>query len=265
MDTYRLLGMGVILLMVLSLSQATCPEDVPGESQECMAEYSESLRVREERMQNFFTGTDPETIRYICSKLADGSQCVRRLRQDCPKHKHADISGALTNIPSILPICSYTQFYEIYARHQSCYRRIEGSNTCWDVYLHNREPLMPQVFNGQERAIAQICGYAYTLLECVKKQVDRHCGEEAASLMDILVKSSTKVGDLCQFINPNAVTTTQRPIKTEVEYKTKTEKPPKQQATKDGTNTENTSSTKTFSSSLFSLSLVLTIFGLLFR
>merc|ERR1712179_389082 len=104
-----------------------CPEDVPGDTEKCLHQYNSQVDALTSSGQNFYTGVDVEQLRLICRYLQDSARCAHNIKQNCPDTEHADIETVLSEHIAIAEMCSYPNFFEVYARNQFCFMRLAAS------------------------------------------------------------------------------------------------------------------------------------------
>ncbi|RUS74572.1 hypothetical protein EGW08_017653 [Elysia chlorotica] len=204
-----LVSLGLIFLLVASLAQGSCPSDLLLGTHACFTAFTLSYERMRQSQQKLCCGLDVETLRALCRAYVDSMACVEGVKSQCPLEKHADIDRSLINLDGATQelngLCSDDTIIENYAMQQSCLRAAgPSSETCLAIFLE--QGIRPQ---GDERSgirflslvesttMDVFCRKMSSAISCVQRNVQRACGQQAASLVPALLRPMVRYSATC--------------------------------------------------------------------
>lgn len=161
--------------------------------------------------QKFYSGLDVEYIRQICESLHSSVSCMRqKLSRQCADHSNLDsiLEPGISDLINVAKLCQYSNLYEVYARHMSCYQRQavqHSSQTCYSTYRQQTDSIMSRVIQKHTHSLQQMCLHYTTLVSCIRSHVKSHCTPAASELTELLVAPSINMSEHCTELPPTTV------------------------------------------------------------
>ncbi|OWF39324.1 uncharacterized protein LOC110465172 [Mizuhopecten yessoensis] len=213
----------VLIVVVLSLQLASqvdgtgCPQYVKTAASNCFGDYRTQLHSLQESDHALFSGVNVELLRSFCTTYNNALKCVQQLFDDCPPEADGQITESLKNQDAygaheeLTQLCRNDNIYEVYARNQNCLQAVgSNSETCFENIMHTTVRLMQRI---DSLPLQELCGDIKELIKCIKTGVRTKCSEEAAKIVEILVKPMVRRSTQCDYSIPS---TTKKTIETHV-------------------------------------------------
>ncbi|KAL5013468.1 hypothetical protein ScPMuIL_007738 [Solemya velum] len=187
--------------ILFPFSVCGCPSNVQQKAFSCFRDYSTQLLNMHKSSRKLFSGVDVETLRAFCSSYISAMDCIAVLKSNCPEDVHSDIDFTLINVEGaykeLSELCHDDNIYEIYARHQTCFRE-EGDMSEW-CYKQNMNISIRFMSKIDNRALEELCGDINKVQACIKPNIESKCGPEAVKLVEILVKPMIRGSTQCDY------------------------------------------------------------------
>lgn len=177
----------------------SCPSNVQREAFSCFSGYSTQLLNMQKSTETLFTGVDVELLRAFCSSYVQSMNCIEDLKVSCPLNLHTKIDITLINFDGakdeLEELCRDDALYEVYARHMTCFLNYGSySERCFEDTMNTTVRLMKRI---DDKSLPQLCGDFRKVLNCIRSNIERSCGQEAANLVPVLVKPMVRRSNLC--------------------------------------------------------------------
>ncbi|KAK3803064.1 hypothetical protein RRG08_027986 [Elysia crispata] len=204
-----LAAFGLIFLLVASLANGSCPTDLLLGTHACFTAFTLSYERMRQSQQKLCCGLDVETLRALCRAYVDAMSCVDGVKSQCPEEKHLDIENALINLDGakeeLSGLCSDDTIIENYAMQQTCLTAAgPGSETCLAMILERGVRQHGDERSGirflsmvQATTLDVFCRKMNSAISCVQRNVQRVCGQQAASLVPSLVRPMVRYSATC--------------------------------------------------------------------
>ncbi|XP_070193403.1 uncharacterized protein [Littorina saxatilis] len=176
---------------------------VRDEAGACFTDYSREFHnMQTPGSKRLCCGVDVETLRAFCSSYMKAMQCIEGLKERCPGDKNRiqeamrNLKGAETALDSL---CANDRIFEVYARHQNCITRAAPTTeTCFRRHLNTSDSVR-LLTNFDSRPLSDFCRDMRGTLQCIQKNVNNQCGEEASVLASKLVKPMIRQSTKCDY------------------------------------------------------------------
>ncbi|XP_033746643.1 uncharacterized protein LOC117331829 isoform X2 [Pecten maximus] len=200
--TAYLFGYIIQIFTVVSMFCAVeglCPSKLKMRSFSCFGDYNTQFLNMQKSQRTLFSGVDVELLRAFCSAYMSAMSCINELRMECGKDHHQVIDGPLINLNGATEelsfMCQNDDIYEVYARHMSCYMSHGSySERCFNDVMNTTSRFLKRV---NWKSLDDLCRDLSHVLQCIKGNIGRSCGQEAASLMDVLAKPMVRSSTMC--------------------------------------------------------------------
>ncbi|XP_060072771.1 uncharacterized protein LOC132552601 [Ylistrum balloti] len=201
----RFVGSGQVALTVFvtifmfCVTDGLCPSKLKMHSFSCFGDYNTQFLNMQKSQRTLFSGVDVELLRAFCSAYLSAMTCINQLRTECGKDHHHVIEGPLINLNGATDelsfMCKNDDIYEVYARHMSCYMSHGSySERCFHDVMNTTSRFLKRL---NWKSLDDLCSDLSQVLLCIKGNIGQSCGQEAASLMDVLAKPMVRSSTMC--------------------------------------------------------------------
>ncbi|XP_021376520.1 uncharacterized protein LOC110465186 isoform X2 [Mizuhopecten yessoensis] len=187
------------VISVVSVTDGQCPSKLKMHSFSCFGDYNTQFLNMQKSQRTLFSGVDVELLRAFCSAYMSAMSCINQLKAECGEDHHHVIDVPLINLNGATDelsfMCQNDDIYEVYARHMSCYM-VHGSYSerCFHDVMNTTSRFLKRV---NWKSLDDLCRDLSQVMQCIKDNIGRSCGQEAASLMDVLAKPMVRSSTMC--------------------------------------------------------------------
>uniref|UniRef100_A0A0B7BSK2 Uncharacterized protein n=1 Tax=Arion vulgaris TaxID=1028688 RepID=A0A0B7BSK2_9EUPU len=196
---------GMVLYSEMTTVYSACPRDMSTRANSCFTSYSFHFQNMQNSPNKLCCGVDVEILRAFCQSYSNAMECVKQMKKDCPEDTYHTINTILNNLNGVHAelheLCSDDSIIESYAMYQSCIT-LAGVKSEWCLQTHmnssagtNIKFLSRVTMKGME----QFCKDMINTVECVKNNVEMICGDEAAALVQVLIKPMIRQSTECDY------------------------------------------------------------------
>lgn len=189
----------VLSIFMFCAVDGMCPSKLKMRSFSCFGDYNTQFLNMQKSQRTLFSGVDVELLRAFCSAYMSAMSCINQLRTDCGEDHHVVINKPLVNLhgatDELSYMCQNDDIYEVYARHMSCYMSHGSySERCFNDVMNTTSRFLKRL---EWTSLDDFCRDLSQMLQCIKVNIGRSCGQEAANLMDILAKPMVRSSTMC--------------------------------------------------------------------
>ncbi|KAL4227107.1 hypothetical protein ACF0H5_015080 [Mactra antiquata] len=190
----------VNLVTYLPHSSAECldADTLKSAALDCFQDYNLYKLNVDHSDYRLFSGIDIEILRAYCTSYTGALQCVSNLVKSCPKSTQIKLEEELNKQKNIqeelTELCTTQRLYELYAQYMSCYTaKGRKTNWCYESKLNKSD------HNLHQYPTENFCIRVQETAHCIETAIRQSCGEQAAELVHLLVKSSISGSAYCKY------------------------------------------------------------------
>ncbi|XP_064606869.1 uncharacterized protein LOC135471534 [Liolophura sinensis] len=199
-----LVGM-LCFIQAIPVVYGQCPKRVQDHANACMADYSTQFQNMQSDRRKLFSGMDVEPLRAFCSGYKQSMACIEVLKRNCSNNSqeaYPKIDTALLNLKgartALTDLCKDDNLYEVYARFRTCFVT-EGpaSEYCFTRIMNVSIQLLTTL---DYKSTDELCSDMRQVMQCIKSNIELHCGMEASTIVEKLVRPMVRGSSQCSFI-----------------------------------------------------------------